>query len=257
MRKIFHDLIKDKQPIMSETGTYRAMTGKKPSWSINLSSISTKLIQEVGRFCERYASDFLISWKTIENLLNTPPKDLLPHERFGVQLFAIRQDGVDGNSYFICRAKDDQYARKLPDYYRKTYAVTWKISNHTDPELAEQQEPILHICLYDLSNSLYRSYELCTQTYEYIPINNLSCFNNYPEIRTQYPNLEFDHVDDKEQPFTLLHLPNDYVIQITMIKGTVFYQTNVFQHTNHLMGDLAPMINLNKILEHDFNHIDI
>ena len=37
--------------------------------NLNMSSISTRLIQDVGRFCERYASDFLISWDAVRKQL--------------------------------------------------------------------------------------------------------------------------------------------------------------------------------------------
>ena len=39
------------------------------SQDVNLSTIATMLIQSVGRFAESYASDFIISWDTVRDII--------------------------------------------------------------------------------------------------------------------------------------------------------------------------------------------
>ena len=41
--------------------------------NLNLSSIATRLIQDVGRFCERFASNFIISWDAVRKQLEPRP----------------------------------------------------------------------------------------------------------------------------------------------------------------------------------------
>lgn len=41
--------------------------------NLNVSDIATRLIQEVGRFCERYASDFIIGWDAVRRHLEPRP----------------------------------------------------------------------------------------------------------------------------------------------------------------------------------------
>lgn len=79
-------------PICSETGSYR---------NINTSHTLTKLIQETGRFTERFASDLFIDWQHVENIIGygnwMRPKNNETH----YLAFGIRRDGVDGNAYVI------------------------------------------------------------------------------------------------------------------------------------------------------------
>lgn len=72
--------------------------------SINTSSTLTRIIQETGRFCERFASDMFITWQAVEKLY-TNRKDITGSETY-YETFAIRRDGVDGNSFLICRLRD-------------------------------------------------------------------------------------------------------------------------------------------------------
>ena len=49
-----------------ENGSYSPSKGK---WEINYSSILTKLIQEAGRWTERYASDLFLGWRLMKFLV--------------------------------------------------------------------------------------------------------------------------------------------------------------------------------------------
>lgn len=86
-------------------------------YNINLNSILTKLIQDTGRFCERFASDLIIDWDAIRNAVNESEFDELPH----TQVFAIgiRENGVDDNSYVVSRMKGSWN----PETYRRIYGV--------------------------------------------------------------------------------------------------------------------------------------
>lgn len=88
-------------------------------WNINTSSILTKLIQTAGRFCENYASDLFIDWKTIEENLENPDYT------GGRYLFGFRESGVDGNTFILSRYNNNgKFARYE---YRAMYALDVKI----------------------------------------------------------------------------------------------------------------------------------
>lgn len=106
---------------------------------INVSDIATILIQNVGRFCESYASDFLITWETVQSLINNKQlavQDLTDKESTqDIIIFAIRKRGVDGNGYLINNLEN--YADtpgRITEYYRKILALEIKrYKNQIDP----------------------------------------------------------------------------------------------------------------------------
>ena len=67
------------------------------NFDINYSSILTKLIQECGRLCERFASDLFIIWNSIEQQLQEKNIETSAY------LFGIRENGVDENVFIINR----------------------------------------------------------------------------------------------------------------------------------------------------------
>ena len=79
--------------------------------NINYSSILTKLIQEAGRWCERFASDLFIDWKQIDNELGHGAE----HERS--YLFGFRMDGVDHTPWVLTRFSQNNY----------TYRAIWRL----------------------------------------------------------------------------------------------------------------------------------
>lgn len=73
--------------------------------SINLSSIASKLIQECGRWTDRYASDFLIDWDGVREITEGRSPVATPHlDRMFI--FAIRRDGVDHMPFFMSRIRE-------------------------------------------------------------------------------------------------------------------------------------------------------
>ena len=94
-------------------------------WSnLNISSITTKLIQETGRFCENYASDLLINIDRMNEHIKE--MDVLKTPEKAYVAFGIRQLGVDGNAYVALRIYEGgQHAsyKVISDYYRKIFCV--------------------------------------------------------------------------------------------------------------------------------------
>ena len=89
-------------------------------WNINYSSILTTLIQQAGRWCENYASDLFLDWKSIDN-------KLLSGEEINEQfLFGFRQQGVDHAAYVQSRLKDDPFCQE--------YRALWVLDIATNKE---------------------------------------------------------------------------------------------------------------------------
>ena len=96
---------------------------------INLSEIATILIQNVGRFCEQYASDFLITWNTVEQLVS----EYKPDETSEIICFAIRRQGVDHNTFLLNRLEEHQHIAGWVDtYYRQILALEIKKEPNID-----------------------------------------------------------------------------------------------------------------------------
>ena len=84
-------------------------------FSINYSSILTKLIQECGRLCESYASDLFITWNEITRKLEEKTIETSTY------LFGIREMGVDHNEFILMRYNNNGYCAKYE--YRKIYRL--------------------------------------------------------------------------------------------------------------------------------------
>ena len=83
--------------------------------NINISGILTRLIQNVGRFCEHYASDLLYDLAQVDAFLQ--PYDITSDNRW-VLVFGIRENGVDGALFTSSRIKSEG-----KDRYRKILAL--------------------------------------------------------------------------------------------------------------------------------------
>ena len=97
MEKISLENLNLKETIMKESGSWEKKSIDSPNkgkFSINYSSILSKLILEAGKHCKYHASDLFIDWKIIDREL----------ENFdykgGRYIFGFREMGVDHNSYF-------------------------------------------------------------------------------------------------------------------------------------------------------------
>lgn len=114
--------------------------------SINLSDLETFLIQKTGQFCERYASDLMITLNTIKRNINNPN----PHQPVYYQFIGIRQSGVDGIGYVLSRMTQDQ-PEYLAQYYRKLYAIR---ITHTHKK-ERRYATYVYVELIDITNNIY------------------------------------------------------------------------------------------------------
>mgnify|MGYP004674058749 CR=1 FL=1 len=86
--------------------------------NINISDISTFLIQNVGRYCDRYASDLFISHESLMNTIN----NLNPDRKTEYMWFGLRESGIDGIAYIIANIKDHS-PEYVSEYYRKVFCI--------------------------------------------------------------------------------------------------------------------------------------
>lgn len=124
---------------------------------LNLSSIATKLIQETGRYCERYASDFLINWDNVKNTIEEYHD--LSETASKIIYFGIRRDGVDHDAFILSQLTNHIHTAYsiIGNYYRKIYAV--KIERVLDDygywnTVATLKDIQNNINTYDLKNAL-------------------------------------------------------------------------------------------------------
>lgn len=99
--------------------SYRLIANSDGKPSYNISSMLTTLVQETGRFTERYASDIIISANSLMKSLDEP----FEHDG-DIFLFGMRENGVDHYEFVLCNM--DTYAHdsgKFENYYRKIYAI--------------------------------------------------------------------------------------------------------------------------------------
>ena len=133
-------LAKEKPLFSAKGAIVKNSADNKPYMSINLSDIMTKLIQDTGRFCERYASDLIINYESLVNVTNSLDTDRKPHYEW----FGLRQSGVDGIAYILCNMNQNS-ASYCSQYYRKLYCI--RVSAIEDDEIT--------VDLLDMTNSIY------------------------------------------------------------------------------------------------------
>ena len=108
------------------TYAYKPITadGYRSSYShefeINDSSILTRLIQEAGRYCERFASDLFLDWELVQSFVRDADSG-----DSKTYLFGFRQDGVDHDSFIFSR-----YASS-GDLARYNYRSLWRLDIKT------------------------------------------------------------------------------------------------------------------------------
>lgn len=116
----------DKTNEICVTECYSATCDSDGKSRYNVSSMLTLLVQETGRYAERYASDIIISANSLMRCLDEPLAHI--NEIF---LFGIRESGVD--HYEFVRSNMDSYRNNtsaFEGYYRKIYAI--KLTLHDE-----------------------------------------------------------------------------------------------------------------------------
>ena len=103
--KVF-EASKDEIDVASIDLPYSLEVDRSISSRINLSTIASHLIKTAGLCCERYASDFLITWDEVKEAIETYASDITKGEPTYIA-FGFRKNGVDSNSYIVSRLQDD------------------------------------------------------------------------------------------------------------------------------------------------------
>lgn len=128
------------QPKITATGyVYEDKT------EINMSSIYSKLIQEAGRYCDRFASDLLYDIQNIEHHLEAQKSETL--------YIGFRRYGVDSNAYITT---------KIPQELDSTYRVIYSVKIDFEPD--EYYSAKVQVTL----NEVYYS----TSDYEWLTFRN-------------------------------------------------------------------------------------
>lgn len=95
---------------------YGSWNENRKCFEINYSDILTKLIQETGRWCEKYASDLFIDWEYLLKAMEKP--DFIG----GQWIFAMRADGVDNYQTAKIRITEPCYGYNS-DFYRAIWGL--------------------------------------------------------------------------------------------------------------------------------------
>lgn len=136
--------------LFDASGRYSPYRG----FNVNYTSIATCIIQNVGRFAERFASDFLSNWKDVEQILESTPTGPC---RFVIG-FGIRGEGVDGNDYIVSRLRNTldpttEYVSVERAGYRKVLALEIKFETE---EGGTNDVATVQMVLKDLTHDLSR-----------------------------------------------------------------------------------------------------
>ena len=91
------------------------LTYDSNGFTINYSSVLTRLIQEAGRYCESYASELFLDWKQIDKEIEEGTIDTR------TALFGFRESGVDHTDFVMSRASES------PDLFEYNYRSIWKL----------------------------------------------------------------------------------------------------------------------------------
>lgn len=104
-------------------------------YSVNLSSILTRLIQDTGRFCDTHADDILFDLENIVNTAKHGVENMIPH--VAIKAVGIRANGVDGAEYIFNNMNNWH-----DDYYRRIYGIkiTHSIENDQDTVTVELRD---------------------------------------------------------------------------------------------------------------------
>ena len=103
---------------ITDTGRRSSSSG---AYEINYSSILTRLIQEAGRYCERYASDLFIDWSCVLDWISSA--DAGDEKSF---LFGFRENGVDHDAFVLSRFNGSYCCPE------KEYRSMWRLDISTD-----------------------------------------------------------------------------------------------------------------------------
>lgn len=136
----------------SQTASLAHASGRMGLNELNLSTIATILIQNVGRFAESYASDFLINWDIVEDFMK--PRPILQEEDC-IFPFGIRRLGVDHTTFLMSRLKESRHGGVFVNTdgnYRKVLALRVCITSAKD----HNGYPEINCWLKDITDTLIK-----------------------------------------------------------------------------------------------------
>lgn len=108
--------------------------------NINASDIWTKLIQEAGRWCKRFASDLLCDYMNIAKKIESAT---LETESY---LFGFRECGVDHNNYILSRYSNQTIYGSAALEYR----AIWRLDITVEPVESTSQTRKVTFSLYEV-----------------------------------------------------------------------------------------------------------
>ena len=105
-------------------------------YSINISSILTKLIQDTGRFCDTHADDILFDLEDIVKIAKHGVENMRPNVI--IKAVGIRANGVDYAEHIFSNMNNNWH----DDYYRRIYGIkiTHSIENDQDTVTVELRD---------------------------------------------------------------------------------------------------------------------
>lgn len=164
------------EPLYHEQGVF-----SNGRLNINLSSLYTFLIQKIGKYCDYYASDFLITYDSLKRLIENTCPDTPTTYRF----IGIRESGVDDVAYVLSRLTQDNPS-VLASYYRKLYGLRIK---HEGLDHSPKHAAYVHIELRDFSGEIYSlADKLQKENYKvddyYHPSDHEKCLNVLQDLHT-------------------------------------------------------------------------
>ena len=97
VKKLFLNIFDKSQVILSDSAFHVTSSGKTEK-DVNLCRIADILIGMAGRWCERFASDFIITWDDVREKVTKHVSTFNECEK-DISVFAFRLDGVDHAEY--------------------------------------------------------------------------------------------------------------------------------------------------------------
>lgn len=120
--------------------------------SANITGIMTRIMQDVGRFSERWSSDALYGLDNLRDIAGKASRLDGPFDE--IFAFGIRKDGVDGNAFLVQRIADTRDCMAgyvFPErVYRRVLAVRARVSRENGRGAAQAR-----FSLRDLTHSFH------------------------------------------------------------------------------------------------------
>lgn len=133
--------------LLTDTTATVTRTGMSEN-DINTSQIASILICNAGRWCERFASDFIITWDTVRQAINRHMEtmDTLDTD---IYAFGFHQNGVDHNEYIYSACTNASLGER---HYSKVLAV--RIDDYVDDP--DDKIKTVIVTLMDITGSIKR-----------------------------------------------------------------------------------------------------